>query len=149
MLNKSMGPRAIGLLGPDESRLRLVSRFCSVIQTRLCKPIPIGCTIYCLVFKSGYLYAWSWFLGSGGATVPQGQPTDDAELDEGNESEMKFIMSVVVSLAARPEFHGTSMTVVMDKGFTSFATVAYLASCAGLRLLACYGRKAGQKRCQR
>ena len=53
----------------------------------------------------------------------------DAELDEGNESEMKFIMSLVVSLAARPEFHGTGMTVVMDKGFTSFAAAAYLASC--------------------
>lgn len=112
----------------DESRLALASRFCPFIQTLLCKPIPIGCTIYCLVFASGYLYSWRWFLGSGGASVPQGQPTDDNELDENNESEMKFIMSLVVALAARPEFHGIGMTVVMDKGFTSFAAAALLAS---------------------
>jgi ABC-type tungstate transport system substrate-binding protein len=48
----------------DESRLRLVSRFCSFIQTLLCKPILVGCTIYCLVFRSGYLYSWRWFLGT-------------------------------------------------------------------------------------
>ena len=113
----------------DESRLALVSRFCPFIQTLICKPIPVGCTIYCLVFGSGYLYTWRWFLGSGGASIPQGQPTDDGELDEDSESEMKFIMSLVVSLAARPEFHGTGMTVCMDKGFTSFSAAAYLATC--------------------
>ena len=34
----------------DESRLRMVSRFCSFVTTMLCKPIKIGLTIYCAVF---------------------------------------------------------------------------------------------------
>jgi hypothetical protein len=49
---------------PDESRLKLSSRYCSFVTTLLCKPIKHGLTIYCLVFcRSKFLYNWEWFTG--------------------------------------------------------------------------------------
>jgi hypothetical protein len=50
---------------PDESRLKLSSRYCSFTTTLLCKPIKHGLTIYCLVFaRSRFLYNFEWFAGA-------------------------------------------------------------------------------------
>ena len=111
----------------DESRVATHSQYCPFRQQMMCKPIKDGCTVYTFVFESGYLYAWEWFLGAAADTpLPLGQPTDTAPLDEDNSG---FIVNIVKTLAGRPEFHGTGMTVVTDKGYTSITAAMYLASC--------------------
>jgi len=111
----------------DESRVATHSQYCPFRQQMMCKPIKDGCTVYTFVFESGYLYAWEWFLGAAADTpLPLGQPTDTAPLDEDNSG---FIVNIVKTLAGRPEFHGTGMTVVTDKGYTSIRAAMYLSSC--------------------
>ena len=103
----------------DESRLALFSRFCSFVVTMLCKPIKEGCTVYCAVFESGYLYDWVWFTGAGQhGRAPAGQPIDGNALDEDDPLATGYIIPLVIGLLAG-KFVGTLATVYLDKAFTS------------------------------
>ena len=85
----------------------------------LCKPIKVGITIYCAIFpESGYLYDWVWFTGSGTNMAPQGQPTDDGDMDEDNPLHTGFIMTLVLSLLAG-KFIASMACVYLDKASTS------------------------------
>ena len=47
---------------PDESRLKMSSRYCKLATTLLCKPIKHGLTIYCLNFcRTKFLFNFEWF----------------------------------------------------------------------------------------
>jgi hypothetical protein len=102
----------------DESRLALLTRYCSFVTTMLCKPIKRGLTIYCVVYGSGYLYDWEWHTGSGDFQPPRGQPIDGGGLDESDPLQMGYIVPLVLSLMSG-RLIGTLCTVYLDKAFTS------------------------------
>ena len=111
---------------PDESRLRLSSRYCSFATTLLCKPIKHGLTIYCLNFcRTRYLYNFEWFCGRE-ADHGRGQPTDTTALNEDNPEEMKYMMGLMDRLIS-PELNDTGMAVYTDKAFTSMKLARLLA----------------------
>ena len=117
----------------DETRVRQNSRYCPFITLMFCKPIPVGVTIYTLVFESGYMYNWEWFLGAAENTpLPQGQPTDTDELDEDNHT---WIFDLVTAIVGLPELKDVGFTLVTDKGFTSIFLAIQLARVWGIALV--------------
>ena len=87
---------------PDESRLRLSSRYCSFTTTLLCKPIKHGLTIYCLNFcRTRYLYNFEWFCRKQ-EDHGRGQPTDTTGLNEDNPEEMKYMWGLMDRLIFNP-----------------------------------------------
>ena len=111
---------------PDESRLRLSSRYCTFATTLLCKPIKHGLTIYCLNFcRTRYLYNFEWFTGKQ-SDHGLGQPTDTTPLNEDNPEEMKYMLGLMDRLITK-DLDGTGATVYTDKAFTSFKLARLLA----------------------
>jgi hypothetical protein len=111
---------------PDESRLRLSSRYCSFATTLLCKPIKHGLTIYCLNFcRTRYLYNFEWFTGKQ-SDHGLGQPTDTAPLNEDNPEEMKYMLGLMDRLITN-DFDDTGACVYTDKAFTSIKLARLLA----------------------
>lgn len=111
---------------PDESRLRMSSRYCSFATTLLCKPIKHGLTIYCLVFcRTKFLYNWEWFTGKK-ELHGHGQPTDATPLDEDHGDEIGYILPLLNRLIT-PAFDGTGTCFYTDKAFTSIKLARSLA----------------------
>ena len=100
----------------DESRVKLHSKFCPFTWTMLCKPIKVGCTIYNLVFESGFCYSWRYWSGKGAKT--KGQPTDKKAVDEDDSKTTGWVTSMIDSLIDS-KFDGTGATAFFDKAFTS------------------------------
>ena len=111
---------------PDESRLRLSSRYCSFATTLLCKPIKHGLTIYCMNFcRSRYLYNFEWFTGKQ-SEHGKGQPTDKDALNEDSEEDMAYVIGLMERLITK-DFDGTGATAYTDKAFTSIKLARLLA----------------------
>lgn len=111
---------------PDESRLRLSSRYCSFATTLLCKPIKHGLTIYCVNFcRTRYLYNFEWFTGKQ-SDHGLGQPTDTTPLNEDNSEEMKYMLGLMNRLIT-DDFDDTGACVYTDKAFTSIKLARLLA----------------------
>ena len=86
---------------PDESRLRLSSRYCTFTTTMNCKPIKTGLTNYAVCFcRTKYLYAFEWFTGKA-EEHGRGQPTDMEPLDEGTETDKPAELSYILGLLDR------------------------------------------------
>jgi DNA polymerase III epsilon subunit-like protein len=107
----------------DESRVRMFSKYCPFTWTMMCKPIRHGCTLYLLVFKSGYIYSWLWWTGKGGQTRTHGQPTDQTPIAE-DSLEHGFIQRLM-SFLVSDEFDNTFFRLATDKAFNSLKMNRY------------------------
>ena len=112
---------------PDESRLRLSSRYCSFSTYLSCKPIKNGLTIYCLNFcRSKFLYNFEVFTGKE-EQHGRGMPTDNTPLDENSEEYLGYIYPLLHDRLIGPEFDETSSVCYGDKAMTSFRLARALA----------------------
>ena len=142
-----LGNAPIGCL--DEGRCKLLSGFCKLVSIMLCKPIVKGVTIHMLATlvrtidgqRLPYLHNWRW--PQKGEEAPGGQPTDQKPLDEGDERQTKPIMTLLKALVT-PVWRKIDATLVMDKGFTSFKGLRWLATVgvAGVGMYKTRGRPA-------
>ena len=92
---------------PDESHLRLSSRYCTFSQYLACKPIKNGLTIYCLNFcRTNYLYCFEVFTGKE-EEHGCGMPTDTEALNEDSAEYMGYMYPMVSERLIGSEFDNT------------------------------------------